>query len=373
MKFVISSSELLRGILSVSRAIPSKSAFPMYENFLFVLQDNVLEITASDEEIRLKTRVEVESTSEEGRIAVPATHILDLLKALPDQPITISTLNDTSFECAWATGKSTFPYFPAADYPEAPSLSEDAAVTVEFGAASLLDGIHGPIYATAEDEMRQTMCGILFDIDEEYTTLVASDSHKLICYTLRDVKSAVKSSFILNKKPAAVIRSIIDKNVEKVEVTFDSKYVLFKIDSTVALCRLVVGKYPRYREVIPQNNANVLKIERSLLLNTVRRIAVCANKASGQIKFDLRDSTLEITSQDLSFAISAYEKVGCEYAGEELSIGFKSTFLIDILNNLSCNELIIKFADSKRAALIVPAPGEAESDKVCGILMPILI
>ncbi len=373
MKFVISSSELLRGILSVSKAIPSKSAFPMYENFLFVLKGNVLEITASDEEIRLKTEVEVESTSEEGQIAVPATHILDLLKVLPDQPITISTLNDTSYECAWATGKSTFPYFHAEDYPEAPALNGETSVTVDFTASGLLDAINGTIYATADDEMRPTMCGILFDFDEEFTTLVASDSHKLICYTLRDVHSAAKSSFILNKKPAAVIRSIVDKNVENVQVTFDSKYVVFKINSTVALCRLVVGRYPRYREVIPQNNANVLRIERELLLNTVRRIAVCANKASGQIKFALSESCLEITSQDLNFSISAYEKVGCQYDGEDLSIGFKSTFLIDILNNLNCKELIIKFADSKRAALIVPAPGESESDKVCGILMPILI
>ncbi|MCD8313642.1 MAG: DNA polymerase III subunit beta [Bacteroidales bacterium] len=372
MKFVISSSALLRGILSVSKAIPSKSAFPILENFLFVLNGNALEITASNEEIRLKTQVETESTVEEGQIAVPATHILDLLKALPDQPITVSTLTDTSFECAWTTGKSTFPYFPAADYPEAPATDE-SAVTVQFNAASLIDGIAGTIYATADDEMRPTMNGILFDIDEEYTTLVASDSHKLICYTLRDVQSGVKSSFILHKKSAAVIRSIIDRTDENVEVTFDAKNVIFRFENTVALCRLVQGKYPRYKEVIPQNNSNVLKIERIQLLNTVRRIAVCANKASGQIKFELKDAVLEITAQDLGFSVSAYDQVSCQYDGEPLAIGFKSAFLIDILSNLSCEELVIKFADSKRAALIVPAPGESESEKVCGILMPILI
>ncbi len=372
MKFVVSSSELLRGILSVARAIPSKTAFPILENFLFVLKGNTLEITASDEEIRLKTRVEVESAPEEGQIAVPATHITDLLKELPDQPITVGTLNESSFECVWATGKSIFPYFPAEDYPAAPTTDE-TAVTVSFNASSLLDGIAGTIYATADDEMRPTMNGILFDIDEQFTTLVASDSHKLICYTLRDVQSAVKSSFILHKKSAAVLRSIIDKTAEKVEVTFDPKHVVFKFNSTVAVCRLIQGKYPRYREVIPQNNANVLKIERQLLLNTVRRIAVCANKASGHIKFELGDASLEITAQDLGFSVSAYDKVACEYDGEELSIGFKSAFLIDILNNMGCKELIIKFADKKRAALIVPAPGEDESDKICGILMPILV
>ncbi|MCD8207412.1 MAG: DNA polymerase III subunit beta [Bacteroidales bacterium] len=373
MKFVISSSELLKGLLSVSKAIPSKSAFPMLENFLFVLKGNVLEITASDEEIRLTTEVEVENTAEEGQIAVPATHILDLLKALPDQPITIGTTGDSSFECTWSTGKSTFPYFQADAYPEAPAMDNEPTVSVDFNAGTLLDGINGTVYATADDEMRPTMCGVYFDIEEEFTTLVASDSHKLVCYTLRDVKSAEKSSFILNKKPTAVIRSIIDKNVETVQTTFNSKYVMFKFNSTTALCRLVVGKYPRYRDVIPQNNANILQVGRSELLNTVRRVAVCANKASGQIKLDLRADYLKITSQDLSFSISAEETIACQYNGDDLTIGFKAAFLGDILSNMNCDNLIIKFSDSKRAALIIPAPGEDESDKVCGILMPILI
>ena len=139
------------------------------------------------------------------------------------------------------------------------------------------------------------------------------------------------------------------------------------------VCRLVVGKYPKYREVIPQNNSNVLKIDRAAFVNTVRRVAVCANKASNHIKLELKPGQLEITAQDLGFAIAAYEKISCDYSGEDLTIGFKSSFLIEILSNMSCETVVMKFGDSRRAALILPPEEEAGSEKICGILMPIMV
>lgn len=188
MKLIISSSELLRGVMAVAKAIPAKSALPILENFLFDLNGNTLEITASDTELTLRTQVEVESTAEEGRIAVPAKHLMDLLKELPDQPLTINTTSESSFVCSWASGESTLPYFPAEDYPEITG-TDDTAVTLTFPAQSLVDGIASTIYATADDEIRPAMNGILFDIDTASTTLVASDSHKLICYTTADVQA----------------------------------------------------------------------------------------------------------------------------------------------------------------------------------------
>lgn len=372
MKLIVSSSELLRGVMAVAKAIPAKSPLPILENFLFDLKGNVLEITASDSELTLKTQIEVESTLEEGKIAVPAKHMMDLLKELPDQPLTINTTGDSSFECSWASGASTLPYFPAEDYPEI-TTTDETAVTMQFPAQSLVDGIASTIYATADDEIRPAMNGILFDIDVASTTLVGSDSHKLICYTTTDVQTAEKASFILHKKPAGILKNIIGKEVENVEITFDSKNAVFKFGQTMVICRLVVGKYPRYRDVIPQNNSNILKINRMQLLNTVRRVSVCANKASNHIKFDLQSGSLEISAQDLGFSIAAYEKMSCQYEGEDMVIGFKSPFIIEILNNMNCNEIVMKFLDSRRAALIVPAEEEAESEKLCGILMPIMI
>ena len=372
MNLTISSINLLKALMDVSKAIPSKSPLPILENFLFVLKDGRLEITASDSELTLRTSVEMDGTAEDGAIAVPARHITDLLKEIPDQPICIKTVSDRSFECSWSSGNSVLPYFPAADYPEIKTTGEDA-LKVVFPAESLLEGIQSTIYATADDEIRPAMNGIFFDMEPGSTTLVASDSHKLICYTTKDVQAAEKASFILHKKPAGILRSIVGKDVAQVEITFDSATAQFNFGVTTMVCRLVVGKYPRYRDVIPTGNSNILRIDRQLLLNTVKRVAVCANKGSNQIKFALKEGQLEISAQDLGFELAAYEKINCDYAGDELTIGFKSTFLTEILSNMDCNGLVVKFADARRAALILPAEDEAETEKVCGILMPIMV
>lgn len=372
MEFKVSSATLLKGILDVSKAIPAKTALPILENFLFVVKGSILEITASDQELTLRTCVELDTTVQDGSIAVPARQIIELFKALPDQPVTIRTSSDSSFECLWNNGNSSLPYFPAEDYPAIKGAGEDA-LSVKFPAQTLVEGINGTIYATADDEMRPAMNGIFFDISETSTTLVASDSHKLICYTTADVEAQQTASFILHKKAAAVLRSTIDKLDGTVDVTFDANTVVFTIGSTMMVCRLVVGKYPRYREVIPQNNSNILKIDRQRLLGTVRRVAVCANKASNHIKLDLAPGQIEITAQDLGFAIAAYEKLDCEYNGAPLSIGFKSSFLIEILSNMTCETLVIKFADSRRAALILPAEEDSTNEKICGIIMPIMV
>lgn len=372
MKLIISSSELLKGIQSVAKAIPAKSSLPILENFLFDLKGSSLEITASDSELTLRTCVAVESAEEEGRIAVPARHMQELLKELPDQPITIRTVKENYFECSWMGGASTLPYFPADEYPQITTTDETAAEVI-FPAQVLTDGISSTIYATDDDEMRPVMNGILFDMSEAGTTLVASDSRKLICFTTTEVKTPAQSCFILHKKPAAILRSIITKDIEQVKVTYDSKNAVFSFGSSIVVCRLIVGRYPRYRDVIPQNNSNVLKIDRLQLLNCVKRVSVCANKAQNHIKLDLQSNSLEISAQDLGFSIAAHEKTKCQYDGEDLQIGFKSTFLVEILSNLGCSEVMIKFSDSRRAALLLPADEGETSEKICGILMPIQI
>lgn len=372
MKFNISNAELLKGLLDVSKALPVKSSLPILENFLFDLKGNSLEITASDSELTLRTTVDTDSVEETGSIAVPAKHVIDLIKALPDQPISIKTVNDTSFECSWGTGNSVLPYYNATDYPEITFASEGAE-KITIPAESLSEGIASTIYATANDEIRPAMNGIFFDIEPSSTTLVASDSHKLICYTTKDVTAQNASSFILHKKPAGVLRNILGKDIETVEIAFDTNNVVFTFGKTIMVCRLVVAKYPKYRDVIPQNNSNILKIDRTMLLNTVKRVSVCASKASNHIKFSLKPGQLEVSAQDVGFSLAAYEKIVCDYNGDEFPIGFKSNFLIEILSNMSCNEIIMKFADSQRAALILPGEDETESEKICGIIMPIMI
>ena len=374
MKFVTSSSELLKGLMSVSKAIPAKTNEAILENYLFVLGNNSLEVTASDKEITMKTSITVETSGaeDEGRIAVPARQLNDLLKELPDQPLTIRTISDNQFECIWSSGSSTLPFFNPDDYPECKSV-EEGFKTVVFTGASLVDGISKTIYASSDEDNRPVMNSIFFDIKPEAATLVASDLQKLTCYTADDVKAAEPCSFILNKRHAAILKSVIGRDVEEITIEFDSKTVIFKFDNTTVICSLVVGKYPDYRTIIPQNNSNILRINRLVLLNTVLRISVCSPKGSNHIKFDLTPGSLEISAQDPGFEIAAHEKVSCQYDGSELTIGFKSTHIIEMLSNMSCEEVVMKFVDKRRSALLQPSEEELKTEKVFGIVMPIMV
>ena len=372
MKFVVSSTELLQVVQNLAKAIPTKSPLPILDNFLFNLSEKSLEITASDQELTLRAEIEIENCLETGQMAVPARHMLELLKEFPDQPITISSINDSTYECSWASGSSTLPYFPAEDYPEIPEI-EEVHATINFSAQTLLEGISKTLYATADEDSRPVMNGILFDITPTKTTLVASDTHKLICYTTADIKNEEEVSFILHKKTAGILKSIIGKNPDDISISFDKQYARFKIGNTVVLSRLIIGKYPKYKEVIPYQNENILDVDRIQLLNVIRRVAVCVDKASNSIKLDLNNNILEVSAQDIGFSIAGYDKLNCRYEGEQLTIGFNYLYLIDILSNLPYENVTIKFGDDKRAALIIPSEGDNNKEDICGILVPNMI
>ena len=372
MKFTTSSSELLKELLSVQRVISSKTVQPILENFLFVLKGNILEITASDMETTLRRTVEIDDVESEGSIAVPAKLLTDSLREFPDQPLCFEVKTDTSMEISWSNGQFQIPYFPATDYPEIPEMASSVS-HLDIPAETLLNGINYTIYATADEEFRPVMNGILFDIEAEGLTLVASDAHKLVCYSTDKIKPEEVSSFILHKKPAGILKSLLSKSEDNVRISFDSKNAFFEFEGTILVCRLIEGRYPAYKSVIPANNPNILTTERAQLLNAVRRVAVCSDQATSQIKLSLHDNELDISAQDLGFSTSAFEKMSCQYEGFDLEIGFKASFLIEILSNLPYDEIEIRFGDSVKAALILPAEADEDSDRICALLMPIRI
>ena len=373
MKFIVSSTDLLQGLLSVSRVIASRNSLPILDNFLFVLEGNTLTVTASDSETTLKTVINIDEVTDGGEIAVPAKLLTDSLKELPVQPIEFSTAEDRNIvNIVWANGSAQIPYYPTTDYPALPELTD--ATTLVIKASVLADGINATLYATAEEELRPVMNGIYFDITPESTTLVASNAHKLVCYTRTDIKGDAAASFILPKKPANILKNNLSKYAdEPVEITFDKKNAFFKFSASLVACRLVDGTYPAYKTVIPKNNTNFLTAVRTDLLNASKRVAVCSNQATSQLIFKLSQNKLEISAQDLDFSISAQETVPCEYEGMPMEIGFKSTFLIEILSNLPYDQICIKLADPNRAALIQPSVQTEPDEEICALLMPMRI
>jgi DNA polymerase-3 subunit beta len=217
------------------------------------------------------------------------------------------------------------------------------------------------------------MNGIYFDIDIESATMVASDAHKLVCFTRHDIKSEQKSSFILPKKPSSILKNLLSKVEEDVKILFDQKNAYFEFESFILVCRLVEGNYPAYKSVIPKNNTNRLIINRQDFLNSTRRVSVCSNQASSLVKLKLSFNQLVISAQDLDFSISAHERLTCQYDGDPMEIGFKSTFLIEILSNLSYNDISLELSDPSRAALILPSGSNDPAEEILALIMPMMV
>ncbi len=373
MKFVVSSTELLKHLNAISRVISSKNTLPILDNFLLKLEGKTLLITASDLETTLITRIELENSAEEGLIAIQAKIMLDTLKEFPEQPLTFNIDPDSlAVEILSANGKFSIVGHNGEDFPVLPKLGENHN-EISLPHDLLLSGINKTLFATADDELRPVMNGIYIELSPEEIAFVASDAHKLVRYKRSDVKYNDVASFILPKKPASLLKNLLPREDSDVKLEFDEKNAFFTLNGFKMVCRLVEGKYPAYNSVIPLNNPNEMVIDRVEFFTTLKRVSVFANQASNLVRLKLKASELVVSAQDIDFAISAVETIKCEYEGQPMEIGFKSTFLIEILSNLSSEDVKLKLSDPSRAGLLVPAEKELEYEDVLMLLMPMMI
>ncbi|MDA3879391.1 MAG: DNA polymerase III subunit beta [Prolixibacteraceae bacterium] len=374
MKFVVSSTELLNHLTAISRVISSKSTLPILDNFLFNLEENKLTITASDLESTLTTWVELENTEGIGEIAIPAKLLIDTLKEFPEQPLTFQINNETyAVDIFSENGKFSIIGQDGEEYPEAKALSTENTTSVAMSHDVMLNGINKTLFATADDELRPVMNGILVEITPEEITFVASDAHKLVRYKRTDIKAEMEASFILPKKPAALLKGLLPKEDFDVKLDFDNKNAVVSLTNFKLSCRLVEGKYPSYNSVIPTDNPNKMQIDRLEFYNTLRRVSVFSNQASNLVRLKLTGNQLVVSAQDVDFSISAVERLNCMYEGDEFEIGFKSSFLIEILSNLSSAEVEMELSDPTRAGILLPAEKEFDEEDILMLLMPMMI
>jgi len=374
MKFVVSSSELLGHLQAISRVISSKNTLPILDNFLFNLSGNDLEITASDLESTLITRMKLENTDGDGTIALPARILLDTLKEFSVQPLTFDINMETlAVVISSENGKFNVVGQNGIDFPALPSIKKDKKFEFVINADVLLAGISKTLFATADDELRPVMGGIFVETSTDKITFVASDAHKLVRYQRTDAHSDDNASFILPKKPASLLKNILPKEAGPVTVEFDDKNAFFILSNYKVVCRLVEGNYPNYNSVIPKNNPRKITIDRVEFFNTLKRVSVFSNQASNLVKLQLKGNQVLVSAQDIDFSISAYERIKCQYEGDEIEIGFKSVFLVEILSNIGSQDVMIELADPTRAGLFLPVISDNESEDLLMLLMPMMI
>lgn len=377
MKFIVSSSDLLSHLQAISRVINNKNSLPILDNFLLHIKGNTLTMTASDIETTLITSMEVDSSEGDGKVAVASRLLLDTLREFSDQPLSF-TVNDSNLAMVIysANGSYNFIGQNGDEYPRLPQMQDDARV-LTLPVTQLAAGITKTLFCTAEDELRPVMNGVFFDINKEELTMVATDAHKLVRFKTPHTSITLgeeeeKVSFILPKKPANMLKNILPKESGEVEIKFDSKNAYFKLLHYTMICRQVEGRFPNYNGVIPKSNAYKIIIDRLSFLNALKRVSVFSNQASNLVKLDFNENQIHISAQDIDFSISAEETINCQFEGEPIKIGFKSAFLIEILNNINATNVILEITDPSRAGIILPFENET-NEEILMLLMPMLL
>ena len=372
MRFTISSTALSNRLLSLSRVINTKNSLPILNCFMFDAQNGQLTITASDSENIVRMSLNLDSLEGEGKFAVNNHNILDAVKELPEQPLTIDVnIGEHTIYISYQNGSYNFPILEADEFPIPQPLSANTT-TITLSADMLVDNITRSLFATAQDELHPVMNGIYFDITADSLAVVATDGHKLVRNRVFAVKNDVPAAFILPKKPAALLKGFIAKDSGDIVVRFDSRSAEFSFGEGNLVSRLIDGKYPNYNSVIPENNPYQITIDRKSLIGAIRRVLPFASDSSQLIRFHIANGQLDLSAEDIDFSTSAKESMTCTYEGNPMSIGFKGSSILEILGNLQSDEVNIQLADPSRAGLVVPSE-QPEGENVLMLVMPVLL
>ncbi|SHG36576.1 DNA polymerase-3 subunit beta [Salegentibacter echinorum] len=370
MKFIVSSSYLLKQLQILGGVINNTNTLPILDNFLFDLNQDELSVSASDLETTMSAKLKVESDSE-GKIAVPAKLLLDTLKTFPEQPLTFVVEDNNTIELSSNHGKYALAYADGEEFPNPVEL-EDPSKTIIEGDI-LATAISKTIFASGNDDLRPVMSGVFFQFTTDGLTFVATDAHKLVKYSREDVSATEAADFIMPKKPLNLLKGILAGSESEVLIEYNDANAKFTFDDTQLVCRLIDGKYPNYEAVIPKENPNKLSIERNQFLSSVRRVSIFSNKTTHQVRLKIAGAELNISAEDVDYSNKAEERLTCAYEGDDMQIGFNSRFLTEMLNNLNSDEVQLEMSLPNRAGILTPIDGLDPGEKITMLVMPVML
>ncbi|APG59349.1 DNA polymerase III subunit beta [Christiangramia salexigens] len=370
MKFIVSSNYLLKQLQILGGVINNNNTLPILDNFLFDLKNDELTVSASDLETTMSAKLKVESDSE-GKIAVPAKLLLDTLKTFPEQPLTFVVEDNNTIELSSNHGKYALAYADGEEFPNPVELEDPNSTVVE--ADILASAISKTIFASGNDDLRPVMSGVFFQFKEDGLTFVATDAHKLVKYSREDITATQDTEFIMPKKPLNLLKGILAGSDSEVLIEYNDSNAKFTFDDTQLICRLIDGKYPNYEAVIPKENPNKLTIERNQFLSSVRRVSIFSNKTTHQVRLKIAGAELNISAEDVDYSNKAEERLTCAYQGDDMQIGFNSRFLIEMLGNLTADEVMLEMSLPNRAGILTPVDGLDKGEKITMLVMPVML
>ena len=372
MKFIVSSSLLLKQLQAISGVLSTNNTLPILDNFLFELSDSEIRISASDLETTMTSRINVDMAEGEGSVAIPAKILLDTLKTFADIPVTLD-INEDNYGVTLTAGEGKYRLAGqnGDEYPQVPPLEDAGTVSIESDI--LYQAITKTIFAASTDDLRPVMAGIFCEFTDEGTIFVATDAHKLVRYSRSDVKADESTSMILPKKPLNQLRQILLQDEEPVRIEYNNTNARFTFRNIIMTCRLIEGKYPNYSAVIPSSNPNKMTVDRQPFLNAIRRVSIFSNQTTYQVKFKIAGTELILSAEDLDYSNEAQERLTCHYEGDDMEIGFNSKFFAEMLNNLSTDQVLLEMSEPNRAGLISPVDSENKDEEILMLVMPVML
>ncbi|MCB9034527.1 MAG: DNA polymerase III subunit beta [Chitinophagales bacterium] len=369
MRFIVSSAQLLKNLQKISGVISTNTVLPILEDFLFQINKGRLHITATDLDTTMSVEMDIEA-NDDFTVAIPARILLDSLKALPDQPITIAVNESLGIEITTDNGKYKLSGENPEDFPKEPIATGTESFKIE--AAVLNNSVQKSLFAVSNDELRPAMTGVFFQLDENGITFVATDAHKLVKINRKDIEVSGNSAFIVPKKALGLLKGVLPNSNTEVTVEYGEQNAFISFDNIKLICRLIDAKYPDYNAVIPKENPNLLTINKADLLASLRRTSIFSNKTTHQVALGLNASELEVSAKDLDFSNEASEKLNCEYKGNPMEIGFNAKFLIEMLSVLENEAINIELSTPNRAGIIKPTDLD-ENEDLLMLVMPVML
>jgi DNA polymerase-3 subunit beta len=372
MRFIVSSTTLLKSLQAISGVLNSNNTLPILDDFLFKAVGDDLIITASDLETTMSVSVTPEMLEDAGMITIPAKILLDTLKTYHDIPLTFIINEDLStVEISSESGKFKLAGHHGEEYPQTPLL--DDPMTLSLKSEVLYSAITKTIFAAGNDELRPVMSGVFFQLSPEDATFVATDAHNLVRYRRADAASEESLSFIMPKKPLNQLKSNLSNDDSDVRIDYNVTNARFSFNNLVMVCRLIEGKYPNYDAVIPRDNPNVLTIAKAPLIAAIKRVAIYGNQSTHQIRFKMIGQMLTLTAEDVDYSNEGAEVLTCTYDGDDMEIGFNSKFLLEMLNNADTENIMIEMSAPNRAGLITQVDPENVNENMLMLVMPVML
>src|SRR6195952_2112434 len=369
MKFIVSSSALLKHLQQISGVINANTVLPILEDFLFEIEKDKLTVVATDLETVMKVHLAIEA-KDAGKVCIPAKILMDSLKNIAEQPLTFTIDKNFSVEITSDNGKykvmgenpDNFPKEPIADDANSFTMSSTALVTA----------INKSLFAVSNDDLRPAMTGVFFELDKKSLTCVATDAHRLVKYKRTDVSCPETHTFIVPKKPLNLLKSALPDNEDELTLSYNSNHLFVKHGGTQLVCRLIDARFPDYKVVIPVDNPYKMVITRGDFQNALRRVSVFSNKSTNQVALSISGSELQLAAQDIDFSFEGNERMACQYDGEDLQIAFNAKFLIEMLNAAETPEIVIELSTSTKAGIIKPTEAD-ENEELLMLVMPLML